>query len=70
MSLLQAHKGSTKTKATRIYRSSLHVCNGHLDLNTRLNGNRGDLLHHVWGADQVDHPLMDAELKPVPCVCS
>lgn len=49
---------------------SLHVGDGHLNLNARLDGDGGDLLHNIRGADQVNHPLVDAELKAIPCVCS
>lgn len=38
----------------------LQVSNGHLHLNTGLDGDRGDLLHHVGGGVQVDQALVDA----------
>ena len=48
----------------------LRISNGDLNLNTRLNGDGSDLLHHIWGAEEIDHTLVYTELKSVPCVGS
>ena len=46
----------------------LGVDDGHLDLDTGLDGDGGDLLHHVGGRVQVDQALVDAQLEAVPGV--
>ena len=38
------------------------------DFNTRLDGDRGDLLHNIRGGVQVDQALVDAHLPAVPGV--
>jgi hypothetical protein len=41
---------------------------GDLHVDSRLDGDAGDLLHHVSGRVQVDQALVDAQLEPVPRV--
>ncbi|GIL90794.1 hypothetical protein Vretifemale_18529, partial [Volvox reticuliferus] len=41
------------------------VGDGHLNLHTRLNADRGDLLDHIGGRVQVDETLVDPHLKAV-----
>ena len=43
---------------------------GHLNLNSRLNRDGGDLPHNLSGRMQVNKALVDAHLKPVPGVGS
>lgn len=50
----------------RCINSCLDVSNGDLNLYSRLNGDGGDLLHHLGGGLQVDEALVDAHLKAVP----
>merc|ERR1719152_653399 len=48
----------------------LHVSDSHLNFNTWLDTDGGDLLHNIrWGV-QVDQTLMDAHLPTVPSVGS
>merc|ERR1711872_532218 len=44
----------------------LSVGNGDLDLHAWLNGDGGDLLDDLGGGVQVDDPLVDSHLEPVP----
>ena len=46
-------------------RSCLRVDDGHLDLDSGLDGDGGDLLHDVRGGVQVDQALVDAQLEAV-----
>ena len=49
---------------------TLGVCYGNLNLDTGFNGDGGDLLHHFRWAEQVDHLLVNSQLKSVPGVGS
>merc|ERR1719163_1212234 len=55
---------------TSIHYVTSHVCNGHLDLNTRLNGDRCNLLHDIRRRVQIDQALMNPHLEAVPRVCA
>lgn len=46
----------------------LTIIDGNVDLDTRLNADARDLLHHVAGSVQVDEPLVDAHLEAIPGV--
>ena len=46
----------------------LSVDDGHLNLDTGLDGDGGDLLDDVGGGVEVDEALVDAHLEPVPSV--
>jgi hypothetical protein len=46
----------------------LDVSNGDLDLNSGLDGDRGDLLDNLLGGVEIDDPLVDPHLEPVPGV--
>merc|ERR1719365_99068 len=46
----------------------LQVCNGHLNIDTRLDGDGGDLLHHVTRGVKVHNTFVDTHLKSVPGV--
>merc|ERR1719506_3188845 len=41
------------------------IGNGYLDLDTRLNADGRDLLHHIGRGVQVDDPLVDAHLEAI-----
>ena len=45
---------------------SLRISDGDLDLHAGLDGDAGDLLDDLRGGVQVDHPLVDPHLEPVP----
>merc|ERR550537_1222947 len=47
-----------------------HVRDGDFDLNTRLDGNRCDLLNDVRGRVQIDQALVDAHFKAIKGVGS
>mmetsp|Transcript_29068 Transcript_29068/g.74786 ORF Transcript_29068/g.74786 Transcript_29068/m.74786 type:complete len:209 (-) Transcript_29068:37-663(-) len=46
----------------------LDVGDGHLNLDTGLNGDGGDLLHDLRGRVKVDEALVDAHLEAIPGV--
>lgn len=46
--------------------SSLCVCDGDLDFNTRLDADAGDLLDNLRRAVKVNEAFVDPHLKPVP----
>lgn len=48
--------------------ASLNVGDGNLDLDTGLDGDGGDLLHHFRRAVQINHALVHTQLEPVPGV--
>ena len=48
-----------KTKVTLV-----DVSNLNLNLNARLDGDGGDLLHDVGGGEEIDEALVDAHLEP------
>lgn len=51
-------------------RAPLLIGNGDLNLNTGINGDGSNLLHHIRGAEQVDNTLVDTKFKSVPRVGS
>jgi hypothetical protein len=44
------------------------ICNGHLNLDTRFDGDRGNLLNNIWGTVEVNDSLVHPEFKSVPGV--
>lgn len=48
--------------------AELNISDGNLNLNTRLNSDRSDLLNHFRRAVEIDHTLVHAQFKPVPGV--
>merc|ERR1719295_1191021 len=46
--------------------ASLSVSDGDLNLHTGFDGDRSDLLDDLGGGVEVDHPLVDPQLEPVP----
>ena len=52
----------------RCWATTLHVADCHLDLHTRLDGDGGDLLDHIWCADEINHPFVSPHLKKIPGV--
>jgi len=52
----------------RCWATTLHVADCHLYLHTRLDGDGGDLLDHIWCADEINHPLVNPHLKTIPGV--
>jgi hypothetical protein len=44
------------------------ICNGHLNLDTRFNGDRGNLLNNIGGTVEVNDSLVHPEFKSVPGV--
>lgn len=46
--------------------SSLCVCDGDLDFNTRLDADAGDLLDDLRRAVKVNEAFVDPHLKPIP----
>lgn len=47
-------------------RQGLSICNGDLNLYTRLDADAGDLLHDLRWAVQVDEALVNPHLESVP----
>jgi len=48
--------------------TTLRVTDCHLNLHTRLDGDGGDLLDHIWCADEINHPFVNPHLKTIPGV--
>lgn len=48
--------------------TTLRVADSNLNLHTWFNGDRGDLLDHVWRTDEINHPLVNPHLKAIPGV--
>lgn len=46
--------------------TSLCVCDGNLNFNTRLNADAGDLLDNLRRAVKVNEAFVDPHLKPIP----
>lgn len=46
--------------------SSLCICNGNLNLYTRLNADAGDLLYDLRRAVKINKAFVDPHLKPIP----
>lgn len=46
--------------------SSLCICNGDLDFNTRFDADAGDLLDNLRWAVKVNEAFVDPHLKPIP----
>lgn len=56
----------TNSVLFKLILSSLCVCNGNLDFNTRLNADAGDLLDNLRRAVKVNEAFVDPHLKPIP----
>jgi hypothetical protein len=55
---------------SRFCRPALRVGDGYLDLYAGLDRDGGDLLDDLGGRVQVNHPLVDPHLEPVPSLGS
>ena len=53
-------------RTSEIWDTSIGNCD--FNLNTRFDGDRGDLLNNVSRAKEVDDSLVDTKFKSVPCV--
>merc|ERR1712111_177642 len=68
------HKLCTRTRNTKLVTNRmgcqsclfLSVSDGDLDLHTWFDGDGSDLLDDLGGGVEVDHPLVDPQLEPVP----
>jgi hypothetical protein len=48
--------------------AGLNISNGNLNLDTRLDGDGGDLLDHFGGTVQINHALVYTQFEPIPGV--